>query len=215
MSKNPRIIHFQLRFLPLCPLIFLRNWSGWISRLSCQHWFRLWLGANGQQAITWANVDQGLCRHTASLDPNELINQGRNQGTNLSEISINGFKFFIETNAPDFLWATISWLRKTYTLSLSVVKNFKFQVSLGSIQKWSTFHRQWFFNVISTYCYFNLMIQISLIHVAGGPVNSLRPSDAIWRHRSWVSIGPGFVAWRYQAIIWTNVDLRTMASNPY
>ena len=26
-----------------------------------------------QQAIAWANVDPDLCRHTVSLDPNELI----------------------------------------------------------------------------------------------------------------------------------------------
>ena len=183
MSKNPTIIHFQLQFLPLCPLIFLRHWSGWISRLSCQHWFRLWLGANGQQAITWANVDQGLCRHTASLGPNELINQGRNQGTNLSEISINGFKFFIETNAPDFLWV-YKLIKKN--IHFVVVCGKKFQISgiIGVDTKWSTFQRQWFFNVISTYCYFNLMIQIA----AGGPVNSLRPSDAIWRHRSWSAL---------------------------
>ena len=27
------------------------------------HWFRLWLGAVRQQAITWANVDQDLCHY--------------------------------------------------------------------------------------------------------------------------------------------------------
>ena len=38
-----------------------------------QHWFRLWLDAVRQQAITWANVDSDLCRHIASLGHNELI----------------------------------------------------------------------------------------------------------------------------------------------
>ena len=38
-----------------------------------QHWFRWWLGAVRQQAITWANVDPNLCRHMASLGPDELI----------------------------------------------------------------------------------------------------------------------------------------------
>ena len=38
-----------------------------------QHWFREWLGAVRQQAITWANVDLDLCRHMASLGHNELI----------------------------------------------------------------------------------------------------------------------------------------------
>ena len=37
-----------------------------------QHWFRLWLGAVRQQAITWANVDLVPCRHMASPGHNEL-----------------------------------------------------------------------------------------------------------------------------------------------
>ena len=37
-----------------------------------QHWFRKWLVAVRQQAITWANGDPDLCRHMASLGPNEL-----------------------------------------------------------------------------------------------------------------------------------------------
>ena len=37
-----------------------------------QHWFRQWLGAVRQQAITWANVDPDLCRHMMSLGHNEL-----------------------------------------------------------------------------------------------------------------------------------------------
>ena len=37
------------------------------SLMISQHWFRLWLDAIRQQAITWANVDQILCRHMMSL----------------------------------------------------------------------------------------------------------------------------------------------------
>ena len=37
-----------------------------------QHWFRLWLGAVRQQAITWANVDSVPCHLMASLGHNEL-----------------------------------------------------------------------------------------------------------------------------------------------
>ena len=37
-----------------------------------QHWFRWWLGAVRQQAITWTNVDPDLCRHMVSLGQNEL-----------------------------------------------------------------------------------------------------------------------------------------------
>ena len=41
-----------------------------------QHWFRLWLGAVRQQAITWAHVDPDLCRQMASLGLNELNKDG-------------------------------------------------------------------------------------------------------------------------------------------
>ena len=37
-----------------------------------QHWFRWWLGAIRQQAITWTNVDTDPCRHMVSLGHNEL-----------------------------------------------------------------------------------------------------------------------------------------------
>ena len=36
-------------------------------------WFRSWLGAVRQQAITWANFDPDLCRQMASLGHNELM----------------------------------------------------------------------------------------------------------------------------------------------
>ena len=36
-----------------------------------QYWFRLWLGAIRQQAITLNNVDLDLCCHIVSLDHNE------------------------------------------------------------------------------------------------------------------------------------------------
>ena len=42
------------------------------SLMSSQHWFRLWLGAVRQQAITWTNVDQVLWCHMPSLGHNEL-----------------------------------------------------------------------------------------------------------------------------------------------
>ena len=37
-----------------------------------QHWFRWWLGAVRQQAITWANVDSVSCLLMASLGHNGL-----------------------------------------------------------------------------------------------------------------------------------------------
>ena len=38
-----------------------------------QYWFRQWLGAVREQAITWANVDLDLCHHMTTLGHNELI----------------------------------------------------------------------------------------------------------------------------------------------
>ena len=38
-----------------------------------QYWFWKWLGAIRHLAITWANVDEDLCCHMASLGPNELM----------------------------------------------------------------------------------------------------------------------------------------------
>ena len=35
-----------------------------------QHWFRKWLGATRQQAISWANVDADLCHQMSSLGHN-------------------------------------------------------------------------------------------------------------------------------------------------
>ena len=40
---------------------------GWMWMRPSPHWFGYW-----QQAITWANVDPGLCCHMASLSHNEL-----------------------------------------------------------------------------------------------------------------------------------------------
>ena len=49
------------------------NECHWTSVINSQHWFRLWLGAVRQQAITWTNVDSDPCRYMASLGPNVLI----------------------------------------------------------------------------------------------------------------------------------------------
>ena len=45
-----------------------------ISHMISEHWFRLWLGAVRQQAITRTNVDLDLCCYMASIGHNELIN---------------------------------------------------------------------------------------------------------------------------------------------
>ena len=44
------------------------------SLMICLHWFRWWLGAVRQQAITWAYVDPNICHYLVSLGHNELTN---------------------------------------------------------------------------------------------------------------------------------------------
>ena len=50
-----------------------------------QHWFRKWLGAVRQQAITWTTVDQDLQRHMVSLGPNELTHLPLNKMAVISQ----------------------------------------------------------------------------------------------------------------------------------
>ena len=46
-----------------------------------QHWFRSWLGAVRQQAITWTNVNTDLYRHMASLGHNVKKRCGSNKSS--------------------------------------------------------------------------------------------------------------------------------------
>ena len=69
---NEILCNFQTDFSDFRVWHFLWNCSS-------QLWFRSWLGAVGQQAITWANVDPDICRHMVSLGHNELSWQSRRQ----------------------------------------------------------------------------------------------------------------------------------------
>ena len=68
--------------------IYFMSWSPAIySQLVSQHWFRYWLGAVRQQAITWTYVDHVKHHHMVSL-------------------SLNKFKRHRWKNAP-FIWKWI------------------------------------------------------------------------------------------------------------
>ena len=72
---NFRDVMFKLISVMIVEVSLVKLPSGdclWGSLMMSQHWFRLWFGAVRQQTITWANVDTDLCRHMASLGPNEL-----------------------------------------------------------------------------------------------------------------------------------------------
>ena len=45
----------------------------WTLVMISQQWFRYWLGAVRQQAITWTNLDLNPCCHRTSLSHNALI----------------------------------------------------------------------------------------------------------------------------------------------
>ena len=44
----------------------------WTLLMISQHWFKEWLGAVRQQAITWTNVDPERCPNMVSLSHNDL-----------------------------------------------------------------------------------------------------------------------------------------------
>ena len=50
---------------PSCWSFHTQNHNSDTSLMTSQHWLRQWLGAVRQQAISWAHVDQVLCRHVA------------------------------------------------------------------------------------------------------------------------------------------------------
>ena len=64
-----------------------------------QHWFRWWLGANRQQAITWANVDPDLCRQMASLGLNELNSNLVKSHSSLTSQLSSRFAIFPQSTA--------------------------------------------------------------------------------------------------------------------
>ena len=60
-----------------------------------QDWFRYWLGAVRQEAITWANVDSVPCRLMASLGHNELTDLPLNKMENIFKCIFMNEKFWI------------------------------------------------------------------------------------------------------------------------
>ena len=86
---------------------FLPGECLWTSLMISQHWFRQWLGAIRQQAITWANDDLDLCRHMASLDSNELINSGLG-GNSVSSVHCTAELYVIEVWVVEWLSEWVS-----------------------------------------------------------------------------------------------------------
>ena len=75
-----------------------------------QHWFRWWLGAVRQQAITWASVDADLCRQMASLGLNELT--GRVMSAELDTFIVYTFLWtpmMYHRDCPGYVIQAIPW----------------------------------------------------------------------------------------------------------
>ena len=62
----------------------------WTSLIRSQHWFRWWLGAIRQWAITYTNVDTVVCHRTVSLGCNDLTHWGRVRHICVSKLTIIG-----------------------------------------------------------------------------------------------------------------------------
>ena len=80
----------------------------WTLLMISQHWFRYWLGAVRQQAITWANVDSDPWRHMTSLGHNELIYCNLNKMAHILPMT--------NSDPPSFAF----WFKFPYSFSLRV-----------------------------------------------------------------------------------------------
>ena len=91
---------------------FHANFNDWWLR--CQNWIRCWLGAVGQQAIAWANVDPGHYCNMASLGCNVLLSYSNDLRGNLLVISDKIFKTYktciiYDGDGVHVYYATKSW----------------------------------------------------------------------------------------------------------
>ena len=109
-----------------------------------QHWFRLWLGAVRQQAITWANVDPVLCHRMASLGHHELTHQGRVMHICVSEVSQSSLVPIMASilSAPIHYWNQY-WVIVNWTAKNKLHRNFN-KNTIFVIQKKNAFE-----NVVS------------------------------------------------------------------
>ena len=78
-APNNHLKQLQLQYPNTCyglslelPVKLLSGKCHGAALMISQHWFRWWLGAVRQQAITWANIDPDLCRHMASPSQSDL-----------------------------------------------------------------------------------------------------------------------------------------------
>ena len=122
-----------------------------------QHWFRLWLGAVRQQAITWTNVDPDLCHHMVHV----LL--GHNDLSCIKVINTNILLPFNSLWSRDTLWYNGS--RSTLVQVMACFISLPEQML--------------------TYSQRSSMALILLTYFDYRPVNSLWPSDDIGCWISW------------------------------
>ena len=93
----------------------------WTLLMISQHWFRYWLDAVRQQAITRANVDSDLCRHMVLTGP-QWVKQG------MSNIFICFTLWYIHASVNGVMlhWVITNWIFST----MPSPKRFSFYYSL-------------------------------------------------------------------------------------
>ena len=103
--------------------------SHWTELMLRQHWFRYWLGAVRQQAITWANVDPDLCRHMASPGHNEIIH--------VADRPRRGYKHIRDKVTQDFtlVQSHVIWVTLFVPRFIHITQFISFDWNIFSSQK--------------------------------------------------------------------------------
>ena len=145
----------------------------WAPLIISQHWFRWWLGAIRQQAITWADIDPELCHHMVSLGHNELTH------LLVPHICVGGYgqhwfrQWLVAYSVPSHYlnqcWVIINWTLRN-KLQLNFDQNKKLFIHENASE--------------------NIICEMAAMLSRRRRVNSLRLGDAIWHHESSLTLAP-------------------------
>ena len=127
--------------------------------MTSQHWFRYWLRAVRQQAITRSNVDPDICHHMVSLDHNGLTQGGLDIINVLGQYDLMYLAYHLigDKPLPKPTIVTNLWKMVPQLIYLVVVASF---IS-DRIQQW--------YRNRKTFCKYQYSHDIeTLLHSAGG-----------------------------------------------
>ena len=132
-----------------CKVIF--RWTPRTPLKMSQYWFRLWLGAIRQQAITWANADPDLCPH--------MVSPGDSGSMSTMDIQFKHIFMLLKNNSKP--WNKISVLPKVFwapVLRTSGSWNLPVRMEGSLVRNFNNYY-------------------VLLIHVFDGCSNRLDPCD--------------------------------------